>query len=91
MTWFGLGILTVFTFATVITHFTKNWRQPRLWLTVGALMMFHTVGYVVLLERASPWPTIWFAFVAVVEIPMLDQLLYWLGFELTPKSTRGAH
>jgi hypothetical protein len=85
--WFGLASFTIFTFGTVITYFHRSWRLVRFWLTLAALLAIHTVAYVVLLERITPWPLIWFAFVAVVEIAVLGQVLHWLGFQFAPRST----
>jgi hypothetical protein len=86
--WFGLGVFTAFTFGHVALSFRRSWNVPRFWMILVSLVTFHVLGYIAILERIAVWPLIWFAFIAIVEIPSLGMLFHALGFEFTPRATR---
>lgn len=74
--WWGLGISTAGTFGYALQWCKRYWRLPRLWLTFIALLLVHSVIYVVVLLNVQEWRLMWFAFIGTAEFfiiaPILD-------------------
>ncbi len=87
-TWF-LVAETGILFWAVLKRFRAHWRRLRFWLTVAALLVGHTVCWVVVLVSVPGWRPIWFLPPLFLEIGLLFWALMSLGFP--PGAVRRGH
>lgn len=86
--WIGLALFTIFVFGTAISEYSRSWRSLRFWGVMTALLIFHLLAYSILLESVAEWRVIWFAFITMIELPVIGAILFSLGFPYAPLRRR---
>jgi hypothetical protein len=86
----GVVAFSVFVFGFLVTEYSRSWRSPSFWLWISVLLTFHLIGYSLLFRVVEQWPTIWFALITTVEVPMLSALLFSRGYPHAPSPLANA-
>jgi hypothetical protein len=69
--WIGLAFWTCFLLWFVFRQHKRDVGHLRFWLVLAAFLMVHVTIFVVVLRAYAAWRAIWFAFVIMIEGPLV--------------------
>jgi hypothetical protein len=76
--WFGLVGYTGLLFWVTIRQTREHWQRLGYWLTMGGLLVVHSLAFVAILRAYPQWRMIWFMPVVIVEGGLFGAILYLL-------------
>ena len=85
--WLGFAGETVILFGYMLGATRPYWKNRRFWLGFIGFLVFHTLGYAVVLTRVEQWPLMWFVFVGFGE---WIALAFVLDYLLRPHEREGS-
>jgi hypothetical protein len=83
--WIWLAAATALLFWQTIIFFRRRWGSTRFWMTVGSLLLVHTVVYVVVFEKYEHVPLLLLGFSLALEFFALWLILSKVAFKLSKR------
>ena len=73
--WPVLGVITIVTFAIVLSLNRRHWGRPAFWAIIIGLCALHCAGYISLLMRVDRWPGLFWGLVLAGEVIGINVLV----------------
>jgi len=68
-----------------------TWRAKRVWLTLAALFVCHTIGYLVLFRFVNELRAVWFGLLMIAEYHTFIRIVRWVDPRIDDGSDRSRH
>ena len=89
--WVGWAFFTAVLAYAVLQDCRRLWQATRVWLTLAALFVAHTIGYLVLFRFVDEVRAVWFGLLMIAEYYTFVRILRWVDPRIDDSGDRGRH